>query len=74
MSGRDFKKKPRAKFKALGKLTKKEAREEAAALREGIEYHNNLYFVKKSCFATNKQKETPCLFSNFLLKITAKKT
>jgi DNA ligase (NAD+) len=43
---RDFKKNPRAKFKPLGALTDREARAEAAALREGIEYHNDLYFVK----------------------------
>ena len=37
MSRRDFKRNPQAKFKDLDQMTKKEAREEAAALREGIE-------------------------------------
>jgi DNA ligase (NAD+) len=46
MRRRDFKTHPEAKFKALRRLTKKEAREEAEALREGIEYHNYLYFEK----------------------------
>lgn len=46
MRRREFKTHPHAKFKALGRLTKKEAREEAEALREGIEYHNYLYFEK----------------------------
>jgi DNA ligase (NAD+) len=46
MRRRDFKTHPQAKFKALGRLTKKEAREEAEALRGGIEYHNCLYFEK----------------------------
>jgi len=43
---RDFKKRPTAKFKALEKLTKGEAREEAQALREGIKYHDYLYYEK----------------------------
>jgi len=42
----DFKKKPRTQFKDIDELSKKEAREEAEALREGIEYHNYLYYVK----------------------------
>jgi DNA ligase (NAD+) len=46
MRRRDFKNHPQAKFKALNRLTKNEARDEAEALRKGIEYHNYLYFEK----------------------------
>jgi DNA ligase (NAD+) len=46
MRRRDFKNHPQAKFKTLNRLTKNEAREEAEALRKGIEYHNFLYFEK----------------------------
>ena len=46
MTKGDFKKHPRAKFKPLGAMTEREANAEGAALREGIEYHNDLYFVK----------------------------
>lgn len=42
----DFKKKPKTKFKDIDKVTKKEARGEIEALREGLEYHNHLYYVK----------------------------
>ena len=42
----DFKKKPKADFKPISKLTKKEAEEEIEALRDGIEYHDYLYYVK----------------------------
>lgn len=42
----DFKKNPPAKFKDLKKLTAAQAREEAEALREAIDYHNYLYYVK----------------------------
>ena len=42
----DFKKNPQTKFKNIDELTKREAREEVRALREGIEYHNYLYYVK----------------------------
>jgi DNA ligase (NAD+) len=42
----NFKKNPPTDFKDLDKLTKQEAREEAKALREGIEYHDYLYYVK----------------------------
>jgi DNA ligase (NAD+) len=46
MRRRDFKKRPQARFKSLSAMTKNEARTEAQALREGIDYHNDLYFVK----------------------------
>ncbi|MDH7513390.1 MAG: NAD-dependent DNA ligase LigA [Clostridiales bacterium] len=42
----DFKKNPRTTFKAVNKMTLKEARAEVEALREGVEYHNYLYYVK----------------------------
>lgn len=43
---RDFKKNLPQHFKKIDKLSKKEAQEEIEALREGIEYHNYLYYVK----------------------------
>jgi DNA ligase (NAD+) len=42
----DFKKNPQTKFKDVKKMTEEEARRETEALREGIEYHNYLYYVK----------------------------
>ncbi len=42
----DFKKNPRTDFKDIGKLSKEQARQEIQALREGIEYHDYLYYVK----------------------------
>jgi NAD-dependent DNA ligase len=46
MASLDFKKNPKTKFKDGKKMGKKEAREEIEAIREGIEYHNYLYYVK----------------------------
>lgn len=42
----DFKKNPRTDFKPAGKLGKEQARQEIDALREEIEYHDYLYYVK----------------------------
>jgi len=42
----DFKKKPSTEFKDIEDLSPKEAKEEVEALREGIEYHDYLYYVK----------------------------
>ena len=42
----DFKKNPKTDFKEAGKLSKEQARQEIDALREGIEYHDYLYYVK----------------------------
>jgi DNA ligase (NAD+) len=42
----DFKKNPKADFKPVDKLSKEEARKEIEALREGIEFHDYLYYVK----------------------------
>ncbi|WP_323843805.1 NAD-dependent DNA ligase LigA [Microbulbifer magnicolonia] len=42
----DFKKKPDTNFTKLDRLEKKDAAEEARALREGINYHDHLYYVK----------------------------
>ncbi len=44
----DFKKGPSADFKNIRDITRQEAREEVAALREGIEYHNYLYYIKNN--------------------------
>lgn len=42
----DFKKNPDTRFRDTEDLSEKEARTEAEALREGIEYHDYLYYVK----------------------------
>ncbi|MFZ7110688.1 MAG: NAD-dependent DNA ligase LigA [Desulfatiglandales bacterium] len=42
----DFKKDPPEDFQDLDKMTKEEAREEVEALREGIRYHDERYYVK----------------------------
>jgi DNA ligase (NAD+) len=42
----DFKKNPRTDFKDVARLSKEQARQEIDALREGIEYHDYLYYVK----------------------------
>jgi len=42
----NFKTNPNTDFKDLDTLSEQEAREEAKALREGIEYHDYLYYVK----------------------------
>lgn len=42
----DFKKNPPRKFKAVDRMTEEEARDEVEALREGIDYHDFLYYVK----------------------------
>jgi len=41
----DFKKNPEADFKDIRELDRKKAEEEVEALREGIEYHDYLYYV-----------------------------
>ncbi len=42
----DFKHNPKTTFKNVERMNKKEAKEEIEALREGIEYHDYLYYVK----------------------------
>ena len=42
----DFKKDTTTDFEPVDKLNKDDAREEVEALREGIEYHDDLYYVK----------------------------
>ncbi len=42
----DYKKNPPEKFKDLSKISKEEARDEARALRQAIDYHDYLYYVK----------------------------
>jgi NAD-dependent DNA ligase len=44
----DFRKNPKTKFKDMKKMGKDEAPEEIEALREGIEYYDYLYYVKKT--------------------------
>lgn len=46
MSNLEFKKNPKTSFKEIDRLSEDEAREEVEALREGIEFHNHLYYVK----------------------------
>ena len=42
----DFKENPRTDFRDTGKLSKEEAKAEIEALREGVEFHNYLYYVR----------------------------
>lgn len=42
----DFKKNPKTDFKKIDEINKQEAKKEIEALREGIEYHNYLYYIK----------------------------
>lgn len=42
----DFKKHPKTDFKPVDELTEEEAEKEIAALRDGIGYHDYLYYVK----------------------------
>jgi len=42
----DFKKHPKTDFKDVNALSKEEAQEEIASLREGITYHDHLYYVE----------------------------
>jgi DNA ligase (NAD+) len=42
----DFKKNPETDFKPAHELSEEEAREEVEALREGIEHHDYLYYIK----------------------------
>jgi len=44
----DFKKKPTTDFRPVSDISKSEAEEEIEALREGIEYHNFLYYVQNN--------------------------
>jgi hypothetical protein len=46
MRSRDFKKHPVEDFKPLARMTREEARAEVEALRAGIDYHDELYYVK----------------------------
>ena len=43
---RDYKNNPKTDFKDPDELSKKEAKEQIESLREGIEYHDYLYYVK----------------------------
>ncbi|KPP98879.1 NAD-dependent DNA ligase LigA [Marinobacter sp. HL-58] len=44
----DFRSKPDTNFRNIDDLTEKEAAEEARALRDGINYHDHLYYVKNA--------------------------
>lgn len=44
----DYKKKPNTRFKKISDVSKDEARRQAQALREGIEYHDYWYYVKNA--------------------------
>jgi DNA ligase (NAD+) len=44
----DFRKSPKTDFGPVDRLSREEAKEEIDALREGIEHHNFLYYVKNS--------------------------
>ena len=42
----DFKKNPKTKFESIDKLSENQAPEQIQALREAIDYHDYLYYVK----------------------------
>lgn len=44
----DFKKNPNTDFEPIEDLSREEAEKEAAALREGIAYHDHLYYVENA--------------------------
>jgi hypothetical protein len=44
----DFKKNPPENFMDIHRMTQNEARREVDALREAIDYHDYLYYVKNS--------------------------
>jgi DNA ligase (NAD+) len=44
----DFKKNPKTNFKSVDKLSKEDAQTQIYKLREAIEYHNELYYVKNA--------------------------
>lgn len=51
---KDFRKNPPTSFKAVDSISKKEAAEEAASLRDGITYHDCLYYVKNKPVISDK--------------------
>jgi NAD-dependent DNA ligase len=51
----DFKKNPKTDFKEVGKLSKEQARQEIDALREGIEYHDYLYYAMREKMETRQR-------------------
>jgi DNA ligase (NAD+) len=42
----DFRKNPDTDFRAIGNLSQEQAEQEAAAIREGIAYHDHRYYVE----------------------------
>ena len=59
----DFKKNPKTNFKKIDSLTKKEAKDEIEALREGIEFHDHLYYVK------NQPKITDAVYDRLFRRL-----
>jgi DNA ligase (NAD+) len=63
MASMDFKKNPKTEFKDVKKMSREESRNEVAALREGVEYHNYLYYVK------NKPKISDAAYDKLLRRL-----
>ncbi len=59
----DFKKNPKTHFKKVDKINKSEAGKQIEALREGIEYHDYLYYVK------NKPKISDRTYDRLLARL-----
>lgn len=59
----DYKNNPTRKFKDIKEMDKREARKEIEGLREGIEYHNYLYYVK------NKPKISDSLYDKLFHRL-----
>ncbi len=50
-----FKKNPSTRFKDIDKISKKEAEQQAEQLREALEYHNYLYYVKNDPVISDRE-------------------
>jgi DNA ligase (NAD+) len=59
----DFKLKPTANFRNVDKLSKRQATQEIEALREGIRYHDYLYYVK------NRPKISDALYDRLFRRL-----
>ena len=59
----DYKDNPKTEFKDARKLSRKAARRQIEALREGIEYHNYLYYVK------NKPKISDAIYDKLFRRL-----
>ena len=58
-----YKNHPHADFKPIDKLSSKEAKKQIEALREAIEYHNYLYYVK------NSSEISDALYDKFFVRL-----